>query len=173
MITALTIVGLNNEPTRERQEKSDFALKSGQWRVRTVAERLYGRGDLSCDVYNSCKRWQETYVLRTDGPGAIQNGASTSEVKHDVISFAMDQVRRTDSIPAIKEYIGTAMHNILIMSLYECMSASRIGEILLPNTPKQSRNKAVDKVCSEAYEKINEFYLQEFIDSRKKHARSM
>ncbi|QHJ84370.1 MAG: hypothetical protein [Bacteriophage sp.] len=173
LTAALSELSLDNTPTPERQEKSDFSIKQGEYRVRTIAERLYGRGDITEDQFNSCRKWQDTYVLRTDGPGAIQDRPSTSIIKHDVISFAMDQALRSDSIPAICETVGKAAHNLLILSLYECFNSSRIGEMLLPHTPVGSRNKAVDRLCKQAYEQLNDFYFAQYLDKRKKSDRSV
>ena len=113
-----------------------------------------------------------TYILLYDGPGAIQAGVPGGIIKHDVISFVMEQAQRKDSIPAIREFIGKAADNLLRLSLYECLNAARIGEMLLPNTPAGSRNKAVDTLCKESYEKLNEFYVRKSLTKKKTHANS-
>ena len=172
LTAALAELELDNTPTPERQEKSDFSIKAGEYRVRTIAERLYARDDITEDQFNACRKWQDTYVLLNDGPGAIQDRPSTSEYKHDAMSFVMDQALRADSIPVIREYVGKAMQNLLILSLYECLNANKIGEKLLPHIPVGSRTKAVDRLCKQAYEKLNEFYFSQYLDKRKKSGRS-
>ena len=157
---ALAGLSLDNTPTVERQEKSYFSVRDSVWQVRTIADKLHSRHAITSDVFNSCQKWAMTYILLYDGPGAIQNGVSSSIIKHDTISFVMEQALRKDSIPAIREFVGKSADNLLRLSLYECLNAARIGEMLLPNTPAGSRNKAVDTLCKEAYEKLNDFYVR-------------
>ena len=164
---ALSGLSLDNAPTPERQEKSYFAVRDSVWQVRTIADKLHSRHAITSDVFNSCQKWAMTYILLYDGPGAIQAGVSGSVIKHDAISFVMEQALRKDSIPAIREFIGKPADNLLRLSLYECLNAARIGEMLLPNTPAGSRNKAVDTLCKEAYEKLNEFYVRKPLTQKK------
>lgn len=164
---ALSGLSLDNAPTIERQEKSYFSVRDSVWQVRTIADKLHSRHAITSDVFNSCQKWAMTYILLYDGPGAIQNGVSGGTIKHDVISFVMEQALRADSIPEIRDYVGKAAHNLLRLSLYECLNASRIGELLLPTTPQGSRNKAVDTLCKEAYEKLNDFYVRKSLTKKK------
>lgn len=159
---SLAALSLDNTPTSERQEKSQFSTVNNIWRVRTIAERLYGTGRIKQDVYNSCQTWARTYILMYDGPGAIQNTTSTSIDKHDAISFVMDQALRKDSIPAIREAIGKSAHNLLVLTLYNCFSAGYIAAMIKPENPSRSVEKAIDLECISAYEKLNEFYFSFF-----------
>ena len=159
---SLAALSLDNTPTPERQEKSQFSTMNNIWRVRTIAERLYGAGRIQQDVYNSCQTWARTYILMHDGPGAIQNTTSTSIDKHDAISFVMDQALREDSIPAIREVIGKSAHNLLVLTLYNCFSAGYIASMIKPENPSRSVEKAIDLECISAYEKLNEFYFSFF-----------
>lgn len=159
---SLSALSLDNTPTPERQEKSQFSTMNNIWRVRTIAERLYGTGRIKQDVYNSCQTWARTYILMYDGPGAIQNTTSTSIDKHDTISFVMDQALRKDSIPAIREVIGKSAHNLLVLTLYNCFSSGYIAAMIKPENPSRSVEKAIDLECISAYEKLNEFYFSFF-----------
>ena len=159
---ALTGLRLENAPTVERQEKSQFSTINSVWRVRTIAERLYGTDRISQDVFNACQKWAQTYVIAYDGPGAIQNAASTSTIRHDKISFIMDQALRADSIPAIKSAIGHGTNNLLVLTLYECYSAGYIADMLNLSGSKRSVEKAIDKECISAYERLNNVYLSLF-----------
>lgn len=159
---SLSALSLDNTPTPERQEKSQFSTMNNIWRVRTIAERLYGTGRIKQDVYNSCQNWARTYILMYDGPGAIQNTTSTSIDKHDAISFVMDQALRKDSIPVIREAIGKTAHNLLVLTLYNCFSAGYIAAMIKPENPSRSVEKAIDLECISAYEKLNEFYFSFF-----------
>lgn len=169
---ALSGLSLDNAPTPERQSKSYFSVRDSVWQVRTIADKLHSRHEISSEVFGSCQKWAMTYILLYDGPGAIQAGVSGGIIKHDVISFVMEQAQRKDSIPAIREFIGKPADNLLRLSLYECLNAANIGEILLPNTPAGSRNKAVDTLCREVYEKLNEFYVCKSLTKKKTHANS-
>lgn len=167
---ALSGLSIDNTPTVERQSKSYFSVRDSVWQVRTIADKLHSRHEISSDVFGSCQKWAMTYILLYDGPGAIQAGVSGGIIKHDVISFVMEQAKRKDSIPAIREFIGKPADNLLRLSLYECLNAANIGELLLPNTPAGSRNKAVDVLCKEAYEKLNDFYVRVSLTNGKTYA---
>lgn len=157
---ALTGLSLDNTPTVERQEKSQFSIRNNVWHVRTIAERLYGSERITQDEYDACQRWAATYVLTYDGAGTVQEGASTSLIKHDAISFAMHMASEKDCIPAIKSIVGKDIHVLLVLSLYHCYSSAQIGRLLLPSKPKTSRESAVDSLCCKAYRELYKTYLK-------------
>ena len=155
---ALSGLSLDNTPTIERQEKSQFSLRNNVWHVRTIAERLYGSERITQDEYDACQRWAATYVLTYDGAGTVQEGASTSVIKHDAISFAMHTASEKDCIPAIKSIVGKDIHALLVLSLYHCYSAAQIGSMLLPGVPRATRERSVDTACKGAYKALYRAY---------------
>lgn len=160
---SLALMDVDNAPTPERQTKAQFSVRDNIWRVRTIAERLHGAHRIDSDVYNSCQKWAATYILLNDGPGAIQSGASGSIVKHDRISFIMEQALRSDSIPAIREFIGKAGHNLLVLTLYECFSASALSSMFAPERSRKTVSDALDRECISVYSRLNEFYKAEHL----------
>lgn len=156
---ALAGLSLDNTPTVERQEKSQFSIRNNVWYVRTIAERLYGAERITQDEYDACQRWAATYVLTYDGAGTVQEGASTSLIKHDAISFAMHMASEKDCIPAIKNIVGKDIHTLLVLSLYHCYSSAQIGRLLLPNTEPSYIVRAVDRSCVSAYKELYRAYL--------------
>lgn len=157
---ALSGLSLDNAPTPERQEKSQFSLRNNVWHVRTIAERLYGSERITQEEYDACQRWAATYVLTYDGAGTVQEGASTSVIKHDAISFAMHMAGEKDCIPAIKSIVGKDIHALLVLSLYHCYSAAQIGDMLLPGVPRATRERSVDTVCKGAYKALYRSYYE-------------
>lgn len=156
---ALSGLSLDNTPTIERQEKSQFSLRNNVWQVRTIAERLYGTERITQEEYDACQRWAATYVLTYDGAGTVQEGASTSVIKHDAISFAMHMTGEKDCIPAIKSIVGKDVHALLVLSLYHCYSAAQIGAMLLPDSEPSYIVRAVDRSCASAYRALYRAYL--------------
>mgnify|MGYP001288822413 CR=1 FL=1 len=169
---ALSGLSLDNTPTVERQEKSQFSLRNNVWHVRTIAERLYGSERITQEEYDACQRWAATYVLTYDGAGTVQEGASTSVIKHDAISFAMHMAGEKDCIPAIKSIVGKDVHALLILSLYHCYSAAQIGAMLLLEVPKTTRERSVDTACRGAYKALYRAYYELQKVNKKKHAES-
>ena len=168
---ALSSLSLDNTPTVERQEKSQFSLRNNVWQVRTIAERLYGTERITQEEYDACQRWAATYVLTYDGAGTVQDGASTSLIKHDAISFAMHMAGEKDCIPVIKSIIGNDIHALLVLSLYHCYSAAQIGRLLLPDAEPSYIVRAVDRACASAYRDLYRAYLTLRKVNKKKQAR--
>ena len=156
---ALSGLSLDNTPTVERQEKSQFSLRNNVWQVRTIAERLYGAERITQEEYDACQRWAATYVLTYDGVGTVQEGASTSLIKHDAISFAMHMAGEKDCIPAIKNIVGKDIHALLVLSLYHCYSAAQIGRLLCGSNSGRREEMAIDTLCSKAYKSLYKAYL--------------
>ena len=169
---ALSGLSLDNTPTVERQEKSQFSLRNNVWQVRTIAERLYGTERITQEEYDACQRWAATYVLTYDGAGTVQEGASTSFIKHDAISFAMHMAGEKDCIPAIKGIVGKDIHALLVLSLYHCYSAAQIGAMLLPDVPKTTRERSVDTACRSAYKDLYRAYYELQKVNKKKQEKS-
>lgn len=159
---SLAALSLDNTPTPERQEKSQFSTVNNIWRVRTIAERLYGTGRIKQDVYNSCQSWTRGYASLYGEYNDFRYCFSGSENKHDAISYKMEQIIKRDSIPAIREVIGKSAHNLLVLTLYNCFSAGYIAAMIKPENPSRSVEKAIDLECISAYEKLNEFYFSFF-----------
>lgn len=157
---ALSGLSLDNAPTVERQEKSQFSLRNNVWQVRTIAERLYGTERITQEEYDACQRWVITFVQSYDGVGAQQDGASTALIKHDPISYAIHMAMEKDCMPEIKSRIGIANHRLLVLSLYHCYSAAQIGLMLLPGVPKTTRERSVDTVCRGAYKALYRAYFE-------------
>ena len=157
---ALSGLSLDNTPTVERQEKSQFSIRNNVWHVRTIAERLYGSERITQEEYDACQRWAATYVLTYDGAGTVQEGASTSVIKHDAISFAMHMASEKDCIPAIKSIVGKDIHALLVLSLYHCYSAAQIGKLLLPDAEASYIVRAVDRSCASAYKALYHAYYE-------------
>lgn len=159
IIKMLSCESEDNSPTVEYLRKADFSVKEGQFRKRTIADRLYSSGRITQDEYDATVRWTTAYVVSYDGVGALQDRASTSEIKHDAISFALQMASAKDSIPAIKQEIGSVYHNILVLSCYYGYSASHLAKILAPNSSVQSAVIAVDRLCRDAYRRLYMAYL--------------
>lgn len=160
---ALSGLSLDNTPTVERQEKSDFSKKNGAWKTRLIYERLFSQERINQDEYNACERWLVSYILTYDGVGAVQDRASTSEIKHDAISWALTMAKEKDCIPAVKEAIGIAAHNLLVMSLYEGLSSASISRYLAPEVAVKQGEKVVDKMCCSVYASLYNFYFQNML----------
>ena len=169
---ALSGLSTDNTPTPERQEKSQFSMHNNVWKVRTIAERLYGCERITQDEYDACQRWAITFVQSYDGVGAQQDGASTALIKHDPISYALHMAMEKDCIPEIKSRIGDAYHNLLVLSLYHCYSAGQIGSILAKQSSR-GVELAVDKMCCKAYVELYKAYLALKKVNKKKHARTV
>lgn len=167
ILERLTGMECDNTPTPERQEKSQFSLRDNVWRTRTIAERLYGSERITQDEYNSCQRWAATYVLTYDGAGTVQEGTSTAIIKHDAISFAMHMASEKDCIPEIKDRIGVAYHQLLVLSLYHCYSSAQIGRVLGVGSQRKDE-MAIDRMCISAYKKLYQFYFSKKVDKRSK-----
>lgn len=170
---ALAGLSLDNTPTVERQEKSQFSIRNNVWHVRTIAERLYGAERITQEEYDACQRWAATYVLTYDGVGTVQEGASTSLIKHDAISFAMHMAAEKDCIPAIKNIVGKDIHALLVLSLYHCYSSAQIGMMLLPDTEPSYIVRSVDTACAAAYRALYRAYLSLKKINKKKHAETI
>lgn len=156
-----TLFGINedNRPTPERQEKSQFSVLNDIWKTRTVAERLFNTERISGPVFEAAKDWTVSFILLNDGPHALEQRGAASELKHDRISWVMTQAKRRDSIAAIREYIGKAYHNLLVMTLYDCYSSNAIASMIKTGGHKNSTLcKYIDQECIKAYEKLSEFY---------------
>ena len=160
ILEALSTVTIDQTPTPERQEKSQFSCRDNVWRVRTIAERLYGTERITQDEYNACQRWAATYVLTYDGVGTTQDGASTSLIKHDAISFAMHMAGEKDCIPEIKARLGIEAHKLLELSLYHCYSSAQIARMVLPGVPHTTAESAVDSLCKKVYRDLYGVYLK-------------
>lgn len=160
IIRMLSCESKDNSPTVEHLGKSDFSVKEGQFRKRTIADRLYSSGRITQDEYDATARWTTAYVVSYDGVGALQDRASTSEIKHDAISFALQMASAKDSIPAVRQEIGSVYHNILVLSCYYGYSASHLAKILAPNSSVQSAVIAVDRLCRDAYRELYKAYIK-------------
>ena len=156
---ALSGLSIDNTPTVERQEKSQFSIRNNVWQVRTIAERLYGTERITQEEYDACQRWVITFVQSYDGVGAQQDGASTALIKHDPISYAIHMAMEKDCMPEIKSRIGVANHRLLVLSLYHCYSAAQIGRLLLPDTDPSYIVHAVDRACASAYRALYRAYF--------------
>ena len=170
---ALSGLSTDNTPTPERQEKSQFSMHNNVWKVRTIAERLYGCERITQDEYDACQRWAITFVQSYDGVGAQQDGASTALIKHDPISYALHMAMEKDCIPEIKSRIGDAYHNLLVLSLYHCYSAGQIGSILLPGKDAAYVVRSVDTICCKAYSALYKAYLTLKKINKKKHEQTV
>ena len=164
---ALSGLSLDNTPTVERQEKSDFSKKNGAWKTRLIYERLFSQERINQDEYNACERWLVSYILTYDGVGAVQDRASTSEIKHDAISWALTMAQEKDCIPEVKAALGIVAHNLLVMSLYEGLSAASISRALFYKTDR-STEIAVDRMCKSVYHDLYKFYFSNHVDKRSK-----
>ena len=160
---ALSGLSLDNTPTVERQEKSDFSKKNVAWKTRLIYERLFSQERINQDEYNACERWLVSYILTYDGVGAVQDRASTSEIKHDAISWALTMAQEKDCIPEVKKVLGIAAHNLLVMSLYEGLSSASISRILAPAVTVKQGEKVIDKMCRSVYESLYNFYFQNML----------
>lgn len=169
---ALAGLSLDNAPTVERQEKSQFSIRNNVWHVRTIAERLYGLERITQDEYDACQRWAITFVRSYDGVGAQQDGASTALIKHDPISYALHMAMEKDCIPEIKSRIGDAYHNLLVLSLYYCYSSGQIASVL-SKQPSRGVELAVDKMCCKAYAELYKAYLALKKVNKKKHVKTV
>lgn len=160
-----TLAGINedNRPTPERQEKSQFTIHNDIWKTRTIAERLYGSEQIDFPTFEATKAWTKSFILLHDGPDALERPSKPSIIKHDHISWIMTQAKRSDSIAAIREYIGKEYHNLLVMTLYDCYSSNAIAGMMTGSEYKNSTLcKYIDQECIKAYEKLFEFYEKSF-----------
>lgn len=159
IIRTLSGITDDNRPTPERQEKSQFSVYDNIWKTRTTAERLHGAERISSEAFEAAKAWTEAYILLHDGPHALEHRGHSSHIKHDRISWAMTQVKRSDSVAAIREYMGKAWHNLLVMTLYECYSTNAIaGMLKIEGRANSTLCKYIDQECIAMYEKLAEFY---------------
>lgn len=169
LMESLSALQLDNAPTPERQDKSQFSQLNNVWRVKTIAERMYKAERIDESAYHNCQEWARSYVSLYGGYNDFRFCNSTSENKHDFISFTMEQLVKRDNIPAIREYIGKYYDNLLILSLYRCHSAGYIASMVNSKKPRRSIEKMVDSECVRAYQKLNLFYNDVF--SRKRLAK--
>ena len=158
ILRALGGITEDNRPTPERQEKSQFSIRDNIWRTRTIAERLYGAERINQEEYDAAQRFAVTFVLTYDGPGAVQSAASTSIIKHDKISWALQMAKEAGNVRDVKEFVGADVYNLLVLSLYDCYSAEAIAGMLAASTVRKTATGAIDTLCAQSYRKLAKFY---------------
>lgn len=151
---------LDNSPTQDYQNKVEFTQKGGVWRRHTVAERLYRQEKIGQDVFDACDRWLTTYILAYDGAGAVQSGASTSIIKHDLISWRLHMAKEVACIPEIKSRIGVSNHNILVLALYEGYCITELSKIFAPKRDPKNMRLLVVTACIEAFNALLSAYKE-------------